>query len=99
MRVALAASEYDVAIIDIALRDAEDGFALAEVASEKGCGIVLTTGDPGSRARLETSGRRHLMKPFRVQELTALVDQVLKDNEALCAPRRPSDGAALPAQA
>ena len=41
-----------------------------------------------SMARLETSGRRHLLKPFRVQDLTELVDQVLKDTAALCVPRR-----------
>ena len=99
MRAALDASEYDIAIIDIALRDTEDGFALAEVASEKGCGVILTTGDPGSRVRLEASGRRHLMKPFRMRDLTTLVDDVLKENEALCVPRRPADGSALPAQA
>jgi DNA-binding response OmpR family regulator len=97
MRDALDRDEYDVAIIDISLRGAEDGFALAELASEKGCGIVLTTGDPTQRIRLEASGRRHLLKPFRILDLTALVDQVLKDAEALCAPRRPPDGSVEPA--
>jgi DNA-binding NtrC family response regulator len=93
MRRALDAGEYDVAIIDVSLRDGEDGFALAVLASEKGCGVILTTGDPQQRARIEASGRRHLMKPFRMMQLTALVDQVLKDSHALCAPRPP----ALPA--
>jgi len=98
MRLALDRAEYDVAIIDISLRGGEDGFALAELASEKGCGIILTTGHPAQRARLEASGQRHLLKPFRMLDLTALVDLVLKDNAALCAPRRPSDSA-LPARA
>ena len=87
----------DVAIIDISLRGAEDGFALAELASEKGCGIILATGDPVQRVRLEASGRRHILKPFRMLDLTALVDQVLKDAEALCVPRRPPDGSVEPA--
>lgn len=91
MRRALEREEYDVAIIDISLRDGEDGFALAELASEKGCGIILATGDPQQRPRLEASGRRHLLKPFRMLDLTELVDLVLKDTAALCVPRRPPD--------
>lgn len=98
MRQALEREEYDVAIIDISLRGGEDGFALAEIANEKSCGIILTTGDPQQRARLEASGRRHLLKPFRMLDLTALVDLVLKDTAALCVPRRPPDSP-LPARA
>ena len=90
MRQALDAGDYDIAIIDISLRGAEDGFALAELAGEKGCGVILTTGDPDRRAHLEASGRRHLMKPFRMQQLTELVEQVLKDVAALCVPRHDS---------
>jgi two-component system OmpR family response regulator len=93
MRAALAEETFDVAIIDIALRGGEDGFVLAEVASEKGCGIVLTTGDPERRARLEVSGRRYLMKPFRMKELIDLIDEVLRDNAARCAPRPPTASA------
>jgi len=88
MRAALTIEDFDVAIIDISLHGGEDGFALAEVALERDCGVILTTGDPQQRARLEASGRRHLLKPFRVQDLTALVDAVLKDTAALCVPRR-----------
>lgn len=91
MRQALDREEYDVAIIDISLRGAEDGFVLAELASERGCGIILTTGDPRHHSRLETSGRRHLLKPFRMLDLTALVDLVLKDTAALCVARQPGD--------
>lgn len=97
MRNALEIDDYDVAIIDISLRGVENGFALAELASERGCGVILTTGDPAQRARLEASGRRHILKPFRMLDLTALVHQVLKDTEALCEPRRPPDGSAVPA--
>jgi two-component system, OmpR family, response regulator len=97
MRQALGSEEYDVAIVDISLRGTEDGFALAELASEKGCGIILATGDPAQRGRLEASGRRHLLKPFRMVELTELVDQVLKDTAALCVARRPGDSSAFPA--
>ena len=67
MRAALDADVFDVAIIDISLRGGEDGFSLGEVASEKGCSVILTTGDPDRRVRLEASGRRYLMKPFRMK--------------------------------
>lgn len=99
MRAALAGGGYDVAIIDVSLRGGEDGFALADLAAHKGCGAILTTGDPLQRPRLEVSGRRHLMKPFRIQQLTGLVDEVLRDNRALCTSRPPGTSAALPVPA
>ena len=37
------------------------------------------------------------MKPFRMQQLTELVDHVLTDTAALCAPR-PRDNPSLPAR-
>ena len=90
MREALDAELFDIAIIDITLRGGEDGFTLGEVASEKGCGVILTTGDPERRVRLEASERRYLMKPFRMKELTDLVDEILRGNAALCARRPPA---------
>jgi two-component system OmpR family response regulator len=91
MRIALDAGNFDVAIIDVSLRDGEDGFALAELASDKGCGVILTTGDPDQRSKLEASGRQHVIKPFRMAELTDLIDQLLKDTAALCTPRPPDN--------
>jgi two-component system, OmpR family, response regulator len=99
MRAALDREEYDVAIIDISLRGAEDGFALAELVSEKGAAIILTTGDPAQRPRLEASGRRHLLKPFRMLDLTELIELVLKDNTTLCVPRPPGAGTVIPVRA
>ena len=98
MRQALAAEDFDVAIIDVGLRDGEDGFTLAEVADGKGCGVILTTGDPDRRRHLEKSSRRHVLKPFRMQQLTELVDQVLKDQASL-GTRRPRDNPTLSTQA
>src|SRR5262245_11777169 len=66
MRAALDSQIFDVAIIDVLLRGGDDGLALAELASEKGCAVILTTGDPDRRSRIEVSGRRHIMKPFRM---------------------------------
>jgi two-component system OmpR family response regulator len=96
MRAALDADVFDVAIIDISLRGGEDGFTLGAVASEKGCSVILTTGDPDRRVRLEASGRRYLMKPFRMKEFTDLVNEILSDGAALCVRRPPTDSA-LPA--
>jgi DNA-binding NtrC family response regulator len=100
MRQALDGDEYDVVIIDLLLRGDENGFALAELASDKGCGVILTTGDANQQARLEASGRRYLIKPFHMQNLTDLVQQVLQDTAALCVQRLPpGDGAGLSASA
>jgi two-component system phosphate regulon response regulator OmpR len=97
MRSLLDTEMFDVAIIDISLRGGEDGFALAEVASAKGCDVILTTGDSERRLRLDASGRRYLMKPFRMKQLTDLVDEILRDNATLCV-RRPPPAPALNAQ-
>lgn len=97
MRAALDAELFDVVIIDISLRGGEDGFTLGEVAREKGCNVILTTGDPERRVRLEASGRRYLMKPFRMKQLTELIDEILRDDAALCV-RRPPSGSVLPAR-
>ena len=97
-RQALDAEEFDVAIIDIGLRDSDDGFTLAGLADARGCGVILTTGDPDRRRHLEKSSRRHVLKPFRMQQLTELVEQVLKDQASLCT-RRPRDNPTLSTQA
>jgi two-component system OmpR family response regulator len=83
MQAALDREEFDVAIIDISL-PGEDGLTLAKVASAKGCSPILTTGDPLQRNRLESSGLRHMFKPFRVQQMTSLVDEVLNASGSLC---------------
>src|SRR3954453_4579173 len=72
MREALEREEHDVAIIDISLRGAETGSEPARLAREKAWGISLTTGHPAPRVRLEASGRRHVLKPFRMLDLTTL---------------------------
>jgi two-component system OmpR family response regulator len=99
MRQALEREQFDVAIIDISLRGGEDGFALAEIASANGCTVILTTGDPHQRLRLEASGRSHLFKPFRVQQMTDLVDEVLNEAGILCEKRGGCDDAATRAAA
>ncbi|MBV8888754.1 MAG: response regulator [Alphaproteobacteria bacterium] len=97
MREALEDEDYDVVIIDVSLRDGESGFTLAEVARQHGCGVVLTTGDHRHADRLQASGYHFLMKPFKVQELVALVDRVLKEIAARCIRRKRRDGTVFPA--
>ncbi|MBV9863416.1 MAG: response regulator [Alphaproteobacteria bacterium] len=96
MRQALDDDDYDIVIIDISLRDGENGFALAEVARQQGCGVVLTTGDHRHLERLQASGLHYVIKPFKVQRLVELVDQVLKESAARCVRRKRRDGSFFP---
>ena len=95
---ALDDDDYDVVIIDVLLRTAGDGFSLAEAAREQGCGVILTTGDHRHRDRLADGDFPYLMKPFKVQELIALVDRVLKDMAVRCVRRRRRDGSQFAAR-
>jgi len=45
MRAALAEDRFDVALIDVTLPGADDGFTLAKVARTTGCGVILVTGN------------------------------------------------------
>jgi DNA-binding NtrC family response regulator len=98
MRDALDEDDYDVVIIDVLLRSAEDGFALADEARAQGCGVILTTGDHRHGDRLAEGDFPYLMKPFKVQEMVALVDRVLKDTAARCVRRKRRDGSRFAAR-
>src|SRR5215472_13101168 len=79
MRGALDEDDYDIAIIDVTQPGPDDGFALARLARELGCGVVLITGD------------HFLLKPFGVKQLTALADKILTEITAHCVRRKRSD--------
>lgn len=96
MRRALDDDDYDVVIVDIAMRGGEDGFRLADEAAEQGCGVILTTGDRRDFERVERSGHKHLFKPFMIDSLLRLVDEALRDVQARCARRRRRDGSLFP---
>jgi DNA-binding response OmpR family regulator len=96
MRDALDDDDYDVAVIDVTQPGHEDGFALAEIARQRGCGAILVTGDHRHLPRLEESGQRYLLKPFRVRQLIEIVDKILAETAAQCVRRKRSDGSFFP---
>jgi two-component system phosphate regulon response regulator OmpR len=77
MRAALAERSFDVAVIDVTLPGGDNGFALAELAREAGCGVILVTGDTRHFESVEQSGHRYLLKPFRIERLLSLVRELV----------------------
>ncbi len=77
MRAALMRQRFDLAIIDLTLPGADDGFALADLARAAGCSVILVTGDARRFDAVAASGYRYLLKPFRVEHLLALVGESL----------------------
>ena len=98
MREALDDDDYDVAIIDVTQPGHEDGFALAKIARDQGCGAILVTGDHRHLERLQGSGQHYLLKPFRVQQLVETVDRILIETAARCVRRKRGDGSFFPAR-
>ena len=75
MRDGLAMGAYDAVVLDIGLPGAESGLALAQVAAEQGCSVVLITGHHHLREELAHSGHRFLLKPFRVEALLRAIEE------------------------
>jgi DNA-binding NtrC family response regulator len=98
MREALDGDDYDVAIIDMTQPGHEDGLVLAELVRQQGCGAILVTGDHRHLERLEASGQRYLLKPFRVQQMVEIVDRILVETAARCVRRKRGDGTFFPAR-
>jgi DNA-binding response OmpR family regulator len=88
MDEALRHEEFDVAIVDMTLPGGESGWTAAERLRSCNVGVILVTGDHEQMARLEASGAHHLIKPFRLHALLALVEQVLQEMQAVCAPEK-----------
>jgi DNA-binding NtrC family response regulator len=95
MRQALDEDDYDVVIVDVAMRDA-DGLVLADEAARQGCGVIVMTGDQRDFERIERSGRKHIFKPFMIGSLLRLIDEVLREMHARCVRRKRSDGSLFP---
>ena len=98
MNSALDDDDYDIVVIDVSQPAPEDGFDLARVARERGCGVILVTGDHRHRDRLQESGEHYLLKPFRVRQFTTLADAVLMEIATQCIRRKRGDGSTFPAR-
>ncbi len=98
MREALDDDDYDIAVIDVTQPGHEDGFVLAQVACEQGCGVILVTGDHRHLERLQGSAHHYLLKPFRVQQMIEIADKILVATAAQCVRRKRTDGSLFPAR-
>jgi DNA-binding response OmpR family regulator len=99
MRAELDVDDYDIVVIDVTQPGHEDGFSLAQIAREQGCGVILVTGDHRLTERLQGSGQHYLLKPFRVQQLIEVVDKILAETATQCVRRTRRDGSLFPARA
>lgn len=88
MRAALNGVAFNAVIIDVRLPGAENGIALARQATERGCGVVLITGDHNHADALARTGHRYLLKPFRVEELLETTQEVVEAIQARCSIKR-----------
>lgn len=88
MRAAFARERFDVALIDVTLPGADDGFCLAELAKGAGCGVILVTGDSRHFETIKVSGHRHLLKPFRIEQLLRLVNELVEQADCAVGPRQ-----------
>ena len=68
---------FDAVIIDITLPGREDGFDLANRAAATPVGVILISGNPKHFERMENSSHAWLRKPFRLDQLLALLDEVM----------------------
>ena len=84
---------HDVVVIDLPLAKG-DAFVLAEAARANGLGVILTTSDRQLFTGIESSGHRHIRKPFMLDELLPLINAVLRDLEIRCVRRRAAREAA-----
>lgn len=87
MRRTLAKGGVDVVVIDVLLRG-ENGLDLAREAADAGAAVVITTGDHSWREKVERSGHRHLLKPYRLGDLIATVEAALEAAQARCETKR-----------
>ena len=93
MRAALDARVFNAVIIDVRLPGAENGIALARQAEERGCAVVLITGDYNHADALARTGYRYLLKPFRVERLLEVTEEAVEMVSAACRIRRRRDRA------
>jgi DNA-binding NtrC family response regulator len=84
MRQALAAGDVDLVVIDVLLGPGETGFALADHAAAAGCAVIITTGDLQYLDKLEKSGHRYILKPYRLDLFMTAIEEALTAAQADC---------------
>ena len=77
MQAALEAERFDAVILDLTLPGGQSGWALGDRARAHGAALIVMTGDHRHGTELEGKGWPHIMKPFRLAAMAALVEQVL----------------------
>jgi DNA-binding NtrC family response regulator len=88
MQHLLADEDVDIVIVDVVLPGGESGLRLAQELTDRGYGVILVTGHHQHFDTVEQSGHRYLLKPFRMNSLLELVDQVLRETQARCETKR-----------
>ncbi|UPT88219.1 response regulator [Bradyrhizobium barranii subsp. apii] len=66
------AQAFDVALLDVNL-DGKDSHPVAEALSARGVPFVYATGNTGNNLRDRHSGRPVLKKPFKFEDLVAIL--------------------------
>lgn len=79
MQSALAHGDHDAVVLDVRLPGEANGFALAALARDYGCAVVLITGDHSLDKALDASGYRYLLKPFPVGQLCSTIERAIQD--------------------
>ena len=77
-------ASFDVAVVDLSLPGGLDGWSIADYCAGLGIGVVVITGNPDHYHRLLGSGHAFLRKPFRLPELVAEIERVLRRIDADC---------------
>jgi DNA-binding response OmpR family regulator len=77
-RAAIAAAAYDLVIADVILPDGA-GTELVAEARDKGAKTLLITGHPGQMNLMDMRKQPYLAKPFKTEELLAMVARLLAD--------------------
>ncbi len=89
--------DFDIVMIDITQPGEKDGYALADIAHQQGCGVILTTGDhPPIRAAPDSAAVTPTLKPFRMHDLMTLVEQIMTIASMECVRRKRRDGSYFP---
>src|SRR5689334_22798363 len=75
---------YHLAVVDVTLPGGEDGLSLARYLRPLVAAVIMTTGNHSNLERIRESGLPCLLKPFRLRDLSALVDSTLHQTNAPC---------------